>query len=119
MFVAKIGGGATFPSEHMNVLLSMLARVRPLLPDSAVAWGARNWFNQTHPSLGQMTTLQINSTGKKAVFDLDLKGEAQTLHVTIDRYEVTTVGKKTFVEIKEFHTSREWLNVLGWEFLKG
>jgi hypothetical protein len=37
----------------------------------------------------------------------------------VDRYELTTVGDKTFVEIKEFHTSREWINLLAREFLKG
>ena len=66
-----------------------------------------------------MTTLQIDSANKKATLDLELKGETQPLRVTIDRYELTTQEDKTFLEIKELATSREWINVLVGEFLKG
>jgi len=66
-----------------------------------------------------MTTLQIDSANKKATLDLELKGETLPLHVTVDRYELTTLEDKTFLEIKELTTSREWINVLAGEFLKG
>jgi hypothetical protein len=103
----------------MGFLTSIFETVRPLLPDSAVAWGAREYFNHRYQSLGQMTTLQIDSANKKASFDLELKGESQPLHITINRYELTTTGDKTLIEIKEFHTSREWINVVAGNFLKG
>lgn len=66
-----------------------------------------------------MTTLQIDSANKKATLDLELKGETQPLRVTIDCYELTTLGEKTFLEIKELTTSREWINILAKEFFKG
>jgi hypothetical protein len=103
----------------MSLFTTLLEKVRPLLPDSAVAWGAREYFNQRYRSLGQMTTLQIDSANKKATFELDLKGETQPLHITIDRYELTSTGDKTFVEFKEFKTSREWINLVAGDFLKG
>lgn len=66
-----------------------------------------------------MTQLQIDSTNKTASVELDLKGEIQPLRVKINRYELTTMGEKTYIEIKEFETSREWINVLAQQFVKG
>jgi hypothetical protein len=103
----------------MSLLTSILETLRPLLPDSTVAWGVREFFNHHCKHLGHMTHLQIDATNKKASFDLDLKGETQPLHVTIERYELSTIGDKTFIEIKEFHTSREWINSLAGGFIKG
>ena len=66
-----------------------------------------------------MTALQIITKEKKAILDLELKGETQPLHVAIGRYELTKAGGKTFVEITEISTSREWVNVLAQDFLIG
>jgi hypothetical protein len=110
---------ATFFETNMSFLTSILKAVRPLIPDSAVEWGAREYFNHHYKELGTMTHLQIDSAKKTASLVLDLKGEIQPLHVTINQYELTTQGEKTFVEIKDFETSREWMNVLAKQLLKG
>lgn len=102
----------------MSFLTSLLKAVRPLVPDSAVEWGAREYFNQQYKSLGTMTTLQIDPSKKTANVDLELKGEVQPLNIKINRYELTTVGGKTYIEIKDLQTSREWMNVLATQFLK-
>lgn len=103
----------------MGFLTAILKTVGPLLPNSVVNRGAREYFNYHYPTLGIMTTLQIDSVHQRATLDLELKGETQPLHIVIDRYELTTVGDKTFIELKELNTSREWINVLAKEFLKG
>src|SRR5690348_9252628 len=73
--------------QEMSLLTTILKAIVPLVPDSIVEWGAREYFNHHYKSLGTMTTLQIDSTNKKASMDLELKGETQPLHITIDRYE--------------------------------
>jgi hypothetical protein len=105
--------------DNMSLFTSILKTIRPLLPDSTVEWGAREYFNHRYAPFGIMTTLQIDSTAKKASMDLELKGESQPLRVTINRYELSTVGDKTLIEIKELQTSREWINLLAEQFLKG
>ncbi|MDB6124979.1 MAG: hypothetical protein JWQ71_3972 [Pedosphaera sp.] len=110
---------AILHKRNMSFLTSILKSVRPLIPDSAREWGAREYFNHRYKTLGTMTTLQIDSANKKATLDLELKGETQPLKVTINRYELTAVGNKTFIEIKELQTSREWINVLAGQFVKG
>ena len=103
----------------MSLLTAIFKTLAPLVPNSFVDWGAREYFNHQFPSIGTMTTLQIDSTHQRATLDLELKGETQPLHVVIDRYELTTVGDQTFIELKEVNTSREWINVLAKKFLKG
>jgi hypothetical protein len=103
----------------MSLFTAILETVRPLLPDRATVWAARQYFNFRFQPLGEMTNLQIDAAKKTASLDLDLKGETQPLHITIERYELTTAGEKTFIEIKKFNTSREWINSLAREFLDG
>jgi hypothetical protein len=103
----------------MSFLTSIQKAVGSLVPDSVVEWGAREYFNHKYKSLGTMTTLQIDSAKKTASVDLDLKGETQPLQITINRYELTTSGGKTLIEIKDFSTSREWITSVAREFLKG
>jgi hypothetical protein len=102
----------------VGLFTSIVKAIGPLLPDPAREWAARQYFNHQYSNFGVMTTLQIDSANKKATLDLELKGETQPLWVTIDRYELTTVGEKTFLEIKELTTSREWINVLAKEFFE-
>ena len=100
--------------EHeMSLLTTILKAISPFVPDPVVGWGLREYFNYNYKSLGTMTTLQIDSTNKRASLDLELKGETQPLHITINHYELTSAGDKTFIEIKEITTSREWINSLA------
>ena len=110
---------AAFESWLVGLFTSIVKAVGPLLPGPAREWAARQYFNHQYSNFGVMTTLQIDSANKKATLDLELKGETQPLRVTINRYELTTQEDKTFLEIKELTTSREWINILAGEFLKG
>jgi hypothetical protein len=105
--------------RRMSFLTTIIKTLAPLMPEPMLAWGAREYFNHRYKSIGTMTTLQIDPKSKSAMLDLELKGETQTLRVTIGRYEMTSEGDKTFIEIKEFETSREWINTLAGDLLKG
>ncbi len=118
--LAPISKTAHIEVEYkMSFLTAILKAVGPLVPAPVVGWGVREYFNRNYKSLGTMTTLQIDSTNKRATLDLELKGETQPLRVTINRYELTSTGDKIFLEIKEFSTSREWINFLAGGLLKG
>ena len=103
----------------MSLFTTILKAVRPLVPDAAVQWGAREFFNHRYNLLGTMTTLQIDSTNKKASFDLELKGETQPVRITINQYKLTSEGGKTLIEVTDIDTSREWLTVLARQFMNG
>ena len=116
---ARNKSGVSRKNHEMSLLNTLLKVVGPLIPDSLAGRGAREYFNHHYQSFGVMTTLHIDSTNKRASLDLELKGEAQPLQVTIGCYELSSMGGKTFIEIKEFNTSREWINFLARDFLKG
>ena len=103
----------------MSLLNTLLKAAGPLIPDSLAGWGVREYCNHHYQSLGNMTTLQIDSTNKRASLDLELKGETQPLHVTIGGPRVEQPGQQNATASKsKFSTSREWINVLARRFSK-
>jgi len=103
----------------MSFLTSILKAASPLIPAPMLDKIAREYFNHHYRALGHMTKLQIDSANRHAKLELDLKGETQPLQITIGRYAVTSTGGKTFIEIEEITTSREWLTLLARQFTKG
>src|SRR5579885_3081266 len=103
----------------MKFLSTILKTVGSLIPTSMVNRIGREYFNHHCHAYGTMTTLQIDSTNHSALFDLELKGETQPLRVNIGRYELTNANGKTFIEIHEVTTSREWLSLLAQQMVKG
>jgi|SRR5882724_2186037 len=103
----------------MSILHKIINAVGPLVPQSIVERGAREWLNRKHGAIGTVTALQIDSASHRITLDLELKGDSQPLHVVISRYELTNSEGKSLLEIKELNTSREWINVLAQAFLKG
>lgn len=81
-------------------------------------WVLRKYLNHKYQSFGVMTSLQIDSAKKTASLELDLKGETQPLRITISRYQVTREGGRSFIEIKELNTSREWVTSLARQLVK-
>jgi len=59
-----------------------------------------------------MTKLEIDSENKTINLDLQLKGEAETIRVTISNYKLVENGTCTFIEVDDITASREWINAL-------
>ena len=102
----------------MSLLTSILKTVASHAP-KIVDWSVREYLNHRFHNFGHMTTLHIDSAKRTASIELELKGETQPLHVAIDRYEVSKADGKTFIEIHEITTSREWLTLLAQQMVKG
>lgn len=103
----------------MSLLATIVKAVRPLVPNALVNRLEREYFNYHWHRFGTMTTLHIDSTHKRASCDLQLKGETQPLHVNIGAYELSVANGKTFLEIHEISTSREWMTLLAQQLVKG
>lgn len=61
---------------------------------------------------GTMTTLKLDSQNKSMSLDLELKGEPAPIHIEIPRYTLVEQDGKTYLEMPQILTSREWMNVL-------
>lgn len=103
----------------MSFLTTILKAASPLIPSPVLGTIAREYFNHYYSSFGTMTKLHIDSTHHRADLELDLKGETQPLHVIIGRYALTNADGKSFIEIQEISTSREWLTLLAQQMIKG
>lgn len=85
-----------------------ISQARDLLAQSTL----RAWLNSRFEQLGRMTSLQIDSQTKTLRFELELKGETQPLTVHVGRYQLIEQGEKTWLQLGQINTSREWLNAL-------
>jgi hypothetical protein len=93
------------------------------LLDKSRGWAAQHaarlWFNHHFASLGIMTTLEIDPRNKTLRADLDLKGENSPISIEVRGYALIERDGRTFLEVGEVETSREWLTALANQFLKG
>jgi hypothetical protein len=68
---------------------------------------------------GDMIDFKIDSSAHKIYLSVSLKGEHEPLIVTVNEYAVVNEGGKDFVELRSITTSKEWMNLVAEDFLKG
>jgi hypothetical protein len=103
----------------MSIFNKLLKTAGSFMPDSMIAQSARDYFNRNYSAIGTITSLEINTTQRRASVDLELKGEMQPVHIAIERYELSTSDGKKFIELKEVTASREWIVQLARQCLIG
>jgi hypothetical protein len=64
-----------------------------------------------------MINFKLDSEEKKISVEMKLKGEVDVIYFEIGRYEIFKEDEKLFIEISEFNTNREWMNVAIGNFL--
>lgn len=65
-----------------------------------------------------MNNLRIDAKAKTIALELELAGEPSALQVNA-LYTLIDEGDKTFIELREVKTSKEWITLLAGEFLLG
>lgn len=89
------------------------------LKRAAAQSALRLWLNHRYAPLGSMTQLQIDPATRTIRLQLELKGEASPIRIELREYSLSERDGKTWVRIGQLETSREWLTVLGREWLTG
>jgi hypothetical protein len=89
----------------------------------------KDWLiEKTVPSLlndrvlkpyGELSAFKFDSNQRTAEGELLLHGEREPIHVRIGAYELVTEGTRTYVVIKQFSTSRDWITRLAEDFVIG
>jgi hypothetical protein len=77
----------------------------------------KGWLNHRYSTLGSMTHLHIDPSARTIQLELQLKGEATPIRVELGDYTLTQREGKTWLRVGRVETSREWLTVLGREWL--
>lgn len=65
-----------------------------------------------------MFNLKIDSETKNISIDMKLKGETKSLEMEIKEYSIIKENDKTFIEITELETNREWINIIIDTYMK-
>ncbi|MGN6368471.1 MAG: hypothetical protein ACTHN5_09440 [Phycisphaerae bacterium] len=79
--------------------------------------GVRAYLNHEFRRYGHMTELKIDDEAKRIEVTVMLKGEKEPIHVHVDGYVLDAEGGTVTVE--EVRVSREWMDVLAKEVVKG
>lgn len=95
-----------------------IAHMLHQLKDHALGMAVMVWFNHNKKTYGQMTQIRIDSQQKQIDIELDLKGEASLMQISIKDYALTTEAGDTFIELGSITTSRAWIDQLLSDYLK-
>lgn len=86
--------------------------------DGALAISLKAFVNDKFSQYGDITDCSIDTKNNKLVLHALLKGEREQVTATIERYEIEREGEDSYIVLKKFTSSREWLGLLLNRFLK-
>lgn len=82
--------------------------------DAFTSKAAQSFINQRIARYGEVERLKLDSKNKTAELVLRLVGEERPVAVTVERYEVTERGGKSYLRLARCRSNRVWLqNVLS------
>lgn len=93
----------------------MLARMK----DGALALGLKRYLNEKFGDYGEILDVSVDTGANRLAIRAHLRGEAQPITATIDRYSLEREGDAVYVALLSFTTSREWLTRLLSRLLSG
>ena len=77
--------------------------------DKAVAASAKALINRKIERFGTVTDLEIDTQNKTLRGQLELKGEATGILISVGRYELSEENGVTWITFWDFRASREWI----------
>jgi len=86
--------------------------------DVTLSMAVKKIVNLKIEKFGKVSKLELNSTLKTMLLEVELKGEVELLEVKVEKYSIEEKLDKFFLKIDEVKTSREWLNIVILEYLK-
>ena len=89
------------------------------LKDKTIAKGLQTAINLKIKEYGEMLKLNLNSQEKTIELEVMLKGEKEPLKVYVNEYVVSEENGKYYLYAKDIKTSREWINIVAENYLKG
>lgn len=89
------------------------------MKDNFSSAAAEKFIAQYIEKYGKLTNFKINSTEKKIVISVILKGEVSPIDIKIGEYILTSSGGKEYITAKSVSASREWLEMALNDYFKG
>jgi hypothetical protein len=87
--------------------------------EGALEAGAKSYINQKIQKFGSVTSLEINSRQRTIGIEAALKGEGSPIQVKVGSYEVIQDGDASYIILRGFEASREWIAAVLNEYVAG
>ncbi len=89
------------------------------LKEGAVEAGAKAYLNEKIQAFGTITNLQLDPRRKTIACEISLKGEPLPVSVKVGAYEITCAGGTTYITLRQFEASREWIAAVLNQYVAG
>lgn len=96
----------------------MLGALTRGVKDGAIGISLKAMINDKFGQYGEVKDCTVDTKNSKLVLQILLKGERERVTATIERYAIEREGVDSYIALKEFSSSREWLALLLNRFLK-
>lgn len=80
--------------------------------DGALAMSMKAFLNDKLGLYGEIVDCSVDTKSNKVTLKAKLKGETQTVTASIERYEMEREGEDSYIVLKQFSSSREWLTLM-------
>jgi hypothetical protein len=97
----------------------MLGRLGKSMREGAMAVAMRAYINDRYKEYGEVLDCQVDTKENRLSFRVLLRGEKEPASIAIDRYELERDGDDTYLKLRSFSTSREWITLLLNQLLAG
>lgn len=97
----------------------MLGRLGKSMREGAMAVAMRAYINDRYKEYGEVLDCQVDTKENRLSFRVVLRGEKEPASIAIDRYELERDGDDTYLKLRSFSTSREWITLLLNQLLAG
>lgn len=87
------------------------------MKDSVLGMSLKVLVNDKFGQYGDITDCSIDTKTNKVVVQALLKGERDRVTINLDRYEIEREGEVSYIVLKQFSSSREWVTMLLNKFL--
>jgi len=95
----------------------MLGALGRGMKDGVLAMSLKALVNDKFGQYGDITDCSIDTKINKVVVQALLKGEREKVTITLDRYEIERDGETSYIVLRRFAASREWVALLLNRFL--
>jgi sporulation protein YlmC with PRC-barrel domain len=89
------------------------------MKDGALSMAFKNFINEKFAEYGKVTDILVDTEANRLTIEAVLKGEREPITATVLRYDIEKTAEGTFVVLKRFDSSREWLTMLLTKLFSG
>ena len=100
----------------------MLQKKRAILKkmkDATLSKGVQIAINSQIKEYGKVLKLNLDAKNKSIEVEVMLDGEYETLHISVNKYEMVEENGKHMIKIHDVSTSRAWINIAANSYLEG